>query len=115
MKLPYVERALVPDTKLGAYLLSLSSAGGKDKAAFFLRFGFSRSRPEEFRTALLAHGEQHDVASTRVNVQGTKYIVEGELISPDGRNPLVRSVWIILNEENTPRFVTAYRLRRRRP
>ena len=36
---------------------------------------------------------------------GTKYRVEGRLISLDGRNPLVTIVWIV-DGEIVPRFVT---------
>jgi hypothetical protein len=42
-----------------------------------------------------------------------RYIIDGILITPDGRNPMVRSVWFIETGEITPRFVTAYPAGRR--
>lgn len=39
-----------------------------------------------------------------------RYIVKGELLVPDGRTPLIRSVWFIETDEHVPRFVTAYPL-----
>lgn len=43
---------------------------------------------------------------------GRRYFVEGPLTPPDGRDPLVRSVWLIETRADTPRLVTAYPLRR---
>jgi hypothetical protein len=57
---------------------------------------------------LLAHVLEHPAANIEVSPYGTKYRVEGHLTSPDGRNPLVAAVWIILDEETIPRFVTAF-------
>jgi hypothetical protein len=41
---------------------------------------------------------------------GTKYIVDGPLRSPDGRLPIVRTIWIVDAETEFPRLVTAYPL-----
>ena len=30
---------------------------------------------------------------------GTRYVVEGIMTAPDGRSPLIRTVWFIRNEE----------------
>lgn len=39
---------------------------------------------------------------------GVKYVVEGALPSPDGRNPRVRSVWMIDGGRSYPRLISAY-------
>ncbi|MCC5667709.1 hypothetical protein LC653_28480 [Nostoc sp. CHAB 5784] len=44
---------------------------------------------------------------------GTRYAVEGTLLSPDGRNPVIRSAWFIETGETIPKFVTSYPLKRR--
>jgi hypothetical protein len=36
--------------------------------------------------------------------------IEGALQSPDERNPEIRSVWIIENDDDVPKLVTAYPL-----
>ena len=42
MKLPDLENAYVPEAKIVKYLLNLEHVrGGKDKAVFFMRFGFT--------------------------------------------------------------------------
>ena len=60
--------------------------------------------------ALRAHGGTHDVASVVESRFGKRYIVEGKLVSPDGRNPLIRTVWIVEKPQAAPRLVTAYPL-----
>jgi hypothetical protein len=55
MKLPYLENAYVPDSKVVRYLLNLEhKQGGKDKAVFFMRFGFTMDAWEVLRQALIA-------------------------------------------------------------
>jgi hypothetical protein len=43
-------------------------------------------------------------------MMGGKYLVERVLQSPDGRNPRVRSVWLIDGGRGYPRLITAYAL-----
>jgi Domain of unknown function (DUF6883) len=38
----------------------------------------------------------------------------GSMVSPDGRNPLMRTVWILEKGEDAPRLVTAYPLQEAR-
>ena len=44
---------------------------------------------------------------------GTRYIIEGPRITPNGRQLQVRAVWFIDEGGQAPRFVTAYPLKRR--
>jgi hypothetical protein len=41
MRLLHRQRAVIPEAKIGEYLLSTSHPYGRHKAAFFQRFGFS--------------------------------------------------------------------------
>jgi len=54
--------------------------------------------------------QQRD-ASTEADEYGTRYMIEGALNTPDGRNPQVRTVWIIRDDETNPGFVSAYPLK----
>jgi Domain of unknown function (DUF6883) len=111
MKVPNFQSAAVPSAKITDYLLSETHADGKHKAAFFESFGFTQSRWQELQRALRQHIADHDVAKVEPSPFGMRYVVEGIMKTPDGRSPLVRSVWFIDNDEETPRFVTAYPLR----
>ncbi len=110
MKLPNLDKAHVPPEKITGYLLSEENSGGK--SAFFAAFGFSLNQPETLRQAMLAHANAHEVATVSATEHGIKYIIEGELSTPDGRTPAVRAVWIVDTGRTAPRLVTAYPLER---
>ncbi len=111
MKIPNYENAIIPKGKITDYLLSLSHRDGCNKARFFLRFGFSQAEWEVLSDALKQHVAQHEVARTERSYFGIRYVIEGVLVSPDGRNPAIRSVWFIDKNTNIPSFVTAYPLK----
>jgi hypothetical protein len=109
MKLPHLENASVPKAKIVKYLLNLEhQQGGRDKAVFFMRFGFTIEAWEILAQALIAHAQSHEIASTMSLPERVHYVIEGEIRSPDGRNPQIRSVWVIETDSTTPRFVSAY-------
>ncbi|MDL1900319.1 hypothetical protein FBR02_06075 [Anaerolineae bacterium CFX9] len=105
MKLPNADQAVVPEAKV-LYLLSEEKSGGKDK--FFKGFGFSVAQWEVLQAAVLRHAQTHEVAQVIDTDFGVKYIIEGAFVTPDERDPIVRSVWQIDHEDTIPRFVTAY-------
>lgn len=76
-----------------------------------MSFGFSRSEWQVLARALKQHATNHDVTSVESSPFGKRYIIEGPLVTPDGRTPGIRSVWFIEDEEAIPRLVTAYPLR----
>lgn len=112
MKLPGHDKATVSRAKTADYLLSSTHPAGHIKARWFRRFGFSRESWRILAEALLQHAAHCDIARIDDSSDGKRYVVEGKLISPDGRNPVVRSVWYIDSGQDTPRFVTAYPLRK---
>jgi len=110
MKLPNAELAIVSKSKVTSYLLAKDHPIGRAKAAFFVAFGFTTQAWGSLVEALRQHANQHDVARVETSPFGTRYVIEGELISPDRRNPMVRTVWFIEAGSDVPRFVTAYPL-----
>jgi len=112
MKLPNSENAVVPRAKVVDYLLSNTHRDGQHKAAFFKRFGFTVAEWEKLARALREHATEHGVTRVETSSYGQRYIIEGIIRSPDARNPLLRIVWFVESGEDTPRFVTAYPLRR---
>jgi hypothetical protein len=106
-KLPSAAQAVVPDRKITAYLLNDAHKTGGPKAAFFKAFGFSIKAPEVLALALRDHAANNDVVASATTPLGIKYEISGPFPAPGGRVPIVKSVWIILNGETTPRFVTA--------
>jgi hypothetical protein len=112
MQLPNCERAVVPRAKIVDYLLSDTHRDGRHKATFFKSFGFVVEEWEMLARALREHAVEHDVERVETSPHGQRYILEGVIRSPDARNPVIRAVWFVEPAEDTPRFVTAYPLRR---
>ena len=83
MKLPNVHRAQIEQGKITDYLLSLVNPRSGAKADFFLSFGFSRDRWEEFAKALKAHAASYEVARVVETAYGPRYYVDGALETPD--------------------------------
>jgi hypothetical protein len=108
--LPRAEDAVVEESKVRGYLLNFDHDDGKHKAEFFSRFGFSSDRWEELAEALRSHAIRNDVTKAVGSPYGVRYVVEGPMKAPDGREPDVRTVWIIDEGEELPRVVTAYPL-----
>ena len=111
-RLPSAEKAEVPWRKVAGYLLNSEHPDGSSKAAFFKRFGFSRSAWNVLATALRNHALENDVAAVVRTPLGVRYVIEGPIEAPDGRTPNVRSVWF-LEGNLPPRFVTAYPLQKK--
>jgi hypothetical protein len=110
MNLPNAEHAEIPRQKITEYLLSNTHPYGRHKAAFFTRFGFSGEQWQELAVALLRHAQDNPVAKQESSPFGERYVVDGIIEAPDGRTPMLRSVWFIETGADNPRFVTAYPL-----
>jgi hypothetical protein len=113
VKLPNYEKAVVSETKITGYLLSIKHREGRSKAEFFTQLGFTADAWEELVSALLRHVAENEVAKMEDSPFGKRYIVEGELFGSGGRKAIIRSVWFVETGEDIPRFVTAYPLQRR--
>ena len=108
MKLPNSKEAYIPSAKLHDYLLSLSHSGGKGKAKSFREFGFDEATVGLLESGLLAVARQGEITQQPKTSFGTKYVVDGSLLTPTGVVVNVRTVWIVEIGETSPRFVTAY-------
>lgn len=100
--------------KVVDYLLSPDHPNGRGKARFFRQFGFTPDHWQLLADALRGHAAEHDVRKVEDSPFGRRYTIEGSIVSPDGRHPMVRAVWFVETDEAAPRFVTAYPLPRRR-
>lgn len=108
MKLPYAEHCYVAEAKITLYLLNLNHPKGGTKAVFFMAFGFIIEKWEVMVSALQQHAMNHEVVDVKQTPHCMSYSVDGEISSPDGRNPHIRSVWCIKHGETIPMLVTAY-------
>jgi hypothetical protein len=111
MMLPNYERVITRGKSID-YLLSDTHFGGRHKAAFFKRFGFPVREWEKTASTLREHAAEHDVTRVEPSPYGRRYVIEGIVRSPDGRESFIRIIWFIETGKETPRFVTAYPIRR---
>lgn len=112
MKVPYADRALIPEPKIKGYLLNAGHPVGGSKAAFFIRFGFTVDGLWILVEALRQHVQANDVVQTQESPHGVRYAVDGPMAAPDGSTLNIRSVWFIDAGSDTPRFITAHPLPR---
>lgn len=108
MRLPDVDRAVVEPAKVRDYLLSPEHPVGRAKARFFTALGFTRAVWPDLQQALIAHAARGKADLASATLYGQKYIVRGISQGPAGRSAHAVSIWIVLQGENVPRFVTAY-------
>jgi len=112
MFIPNADRVTVPKEKICGYLLSTSHPAGQSKAVFFLKFGFKVENWRELAIRLECHARDNPVAALKSSTFGTRYVVDGLLLAPNGVALNVRSVWFITRGTEIPRFTTAHPLKR---
>ena len=108
MELPGKENCYVDERKVTDYLLNTTRMPAAAKARFFFSCGFTLDEWPELARSLKVHGQTQSVVGTTESAYGGKYEIEGSLLCPDGRLPLVRSVWQIDKDGLAPRLITAY-------
>jgi hypothetical protein len=110
MRLPHGDLAIVEQAKICEYLLNPAHRFGASKARFFAAFGFTLDAWEVLAVALKKHGAENEVTKMKETGFGPRYAVEGELTTPDGRRPRVRTVWQLDEGQHAPRLITAHPL-----
>ena len=108
MKLPNARQSRVAREKITGYLLAEDPLAGGGKPGFFVRFGFRSENWRELADALKAVAAEHDVVDVLETPFGIKYVIEGWIETPDGRDPRVKTVWQIDWDKAYPRFISAY-------
>jgi hypothetical protein len=110
-KLPNCSKAIVPINKIEGYLLNLDHPEGRSKAIFFRKFGYSNFNRYEFMQALLEMACTGKVVKIEEKSPfGTRVTIEGNLVTPDGRNPRIRIGWFFdsSDKEKIPRLITVF-------
>lgn len=86
----------------------MSHPVGRFKAAFFSSLGYTKENWKRFETDLRQQHLTKDATLQRQTSYGRKYEICNKIKGPSGKTKDVISIWIILVDEKTPRFVTAY-------
>ena len=107
LKIPGAERAIVDLAKVRDYLLSPEHRVGGAKARFFAQLGLDQQNWAVLHEQLCGFAKQEAQLGGATRF-GQKYVVPGTIQGPSGRSASLVVIWIILNGEDFPRFVTAY-------
>jgi hypothetical protein len=110
MKLPNAENAVVDIAKLRDYCLNPSHPEGKHKARVFLaKLGIDRNDAERLRQLILEGILTAEAPEQKPIAYGRRFVVDLQLEWYHGLvicTALVRSAWIIRNDEDFPRLTT---------
>ena len=108
MKLPNGHRAIVDITKLRDYCLNTNHEEGKHKARVFASALCVRAADAEWlREQLLKAAAREDASPTSRTRFGALYVLDFELKTEAG-TAMIRSGWIIRQNEDFPRLTTCY-------
>ncbi|MGH2566726.1 MAG: DUF6883 domain-containing protein [Bacteroidota bacterium] len=108
MKLPSADRAVVSKTKLTDYLLSEKHPVGRSKAIILKRFGYTSEQWQRLAEDVIHIAKNNEVTTTEESPFGLRYVIDGVLPTPSGKDLPIRTVWFIDNDEQIAHFVTAY-------
>ena len=110
MELPNKSYAYVSISKITDYLLSETHVVGRSKARFFRSFDFDETNVSEFVQGLIHIAKTELVSEITETIYGKKYVIDGELETPNDNMIHLRTVWIIETGDDIPKLVTAYPL-----
>lgn len=110
MRLPNRKNVRIKREKITKYLLSLSHEEGRSKAKFFRGIGFNETNIEQFEKILLSIGKSNKVVKVDKSKKEfvTKYVIDGLIDSPGGKQYKVRTVWAIERGSKIPHLATAH-------
>ena len=108
MLLPEGERAVVDIRKLRDYCLNLDSPRGGGKARVFAAaLGLTAADALRLRDKLREVARTEEAHPGEVDMHGQRFTIDFEMKTEVG-TAIVRSGWIILHNESTPRLTTCY-------
>ena len=116
MKLPNAENAVVDIVKLRDYCLNPNHPEGKHKArAFREKLGFERNDAELLRQSILEATLEGEAIEQQATEHGRRFVMDFEIQRGVGvvmYSAVVRTAWIIRNDEDFPRLTTCFNPRR---
>ena len=80
----------------------------KGKAGAFRGRGYDDNNVEVFIQDLIALAHTASVINVIPSPHGMKYVVDGEIYTPDGRPMNVHTIWMIDTGQDAPRLISAY-------
>ena len=107
MNLPNIDKVVIDSGKLQNYLLSPSHPVGRFKAEFFKSIGYTDDNWLSLETEIRAL-LRNDATIKEKTKYGQKYEGRGIVTGPGGLKAEIVTAWVVLKDEEIPRFITAY-------
>ena len=116
MNLPNAENAVIDIAKIRDYCLNPNHPEGKHKARVFLdKLGISRNDAEQLRQLILESILTAEATEQESTLFGRRFVVDLRISWPDRfviSTGVIRTAWIIRNDEDFPRLTTCFSLQR---
>ncbi len=107
-RLPNASRAVAPLEKLTEYSLNPEHPTGRHKAYVFKsRLGLTTENAHRLRELVLGAALTQEAVQEASSQYGSRYVVDFEVTTERG-TAVVRSTWIIRQNENFPRLTSCY-------
>jgi hypothetical protein len=114
MKIPNADRAYIDRKKIESYTLNPEHPYGKHKARVFAAgLGLGLDHVDLLYDNLMNAVQTLDAQPGLLDENGQRYTIEFEMTGPDQKTGIIRSAWNVRPNEDFPRYVTAYVVRRR--
>ena len=108
MRLPNPERSIIDEEKLSGYCLNPGHSDGQHKARVFASaLGMGIDDSQELRIALMQAIQTTDAVLDKRSPYGQKYRVDFLMVRGE-KQAMVRSVWIVRDDEDFPRLITCF-------
>ena len=78
------------------------------KLDIYVLTGFNESNIALLHEGLIGIARLCEVQNSLSTPYGEKFVIDGEMLAPNGNFIFLRTVWIIDKGQSHPRFVTAY-------
>ena len=101
--LPNCAMLVIDERKLTAYALDVAHTVGKDLAEKFKSvLGFDKSNWKELSNQISENVPHHEAVLLREDIHGSRFRVDLPIVGANGNTAIVRTVWIILNDTESP-------------
>jgi hypothetical protein len=108
MKLPSGEQAIIDPRKVTDYCLSPEHEDGQDKARLFASLlGLTIDHADLLLDALCRAATTGEAVLGKQDPYGQRFVIDFAFARPGG-SAVIRSAWIIRENETVPRLVTYY-------
>ena len=100
------DNTIIEVIKLRDYLLNPAHPEGATKARYLSQIGYNQENFQILETDLRDQHLTCDAKAGRKSIYGMKYDIVAPLVGPNGKERLVRSIWMIRKGDTVARLIT---------